>query len=141
MSKAGFSAFAFTLSTFTTMQTLLGLIVLSVLLTPGSSLHCATCTAIGNNCTGTIEKCKHGEDACVSVWMEITTQGITLDTIVKRCTIKSACADLKSGIESAIQQFADTKAVVKEVECSKAPSSSGSLLLALFGWLLLKMLS
>ncbi|KAL8220103.1 UNVERIFIED_CONTAM: hypothetical protein K2H54_038597 [Gekko kuhli] len=124
------------------MKTLLGLILFSVLLAPGASLKCATCMAVGDSCTGTPKWCGHGEDACVSIWMRVTTQGIPVDTITKKCIAKSACADLKSGIEKVVQQMGGVDAVVRKVECSKAPAAtSGSLLLALSGLLLLKLLS
>ncbi|KAL8220106.1 UNVERIFIED_CONTAM: hypothetical protein K2H54_038664 [Gekko kuhli] len=102
----------------------------------GASLECETCQDQGNSCSGSEENCGAGEDTCLTLVFEGTVGGQTATGIMKRCYATEACNLLKNLTTFTIGGVSGT---IKEVTC-KAPSPSASLLLALAGLLLLKVL-
>ncbi|XP_060114017.1 phospholipase A2 inhibitor and Ly6/PLAUR domain-containing protein-like [Heteronotia binoei] len=116
------------------MQAFVGLFLFSVLLTTGASLECETCTNAGNSCSGEKLQCTAGLDTCLTLVAEATTGGQTATSILKSCYSQAVCDQLKPGD---VFQITGASAKIKEVTC-KAPSPSASLLLALSGLLLLK---
>ncbi|XP_054854722.1 phospholipase A2 inhibitor and Ly6/PLAUR domain-containing protein-like [Eublepharis macularius] len=119
------------------MKAFLGIFVLSVLLTLGSSLECETCVGQGTTCSGKKQTCPSGQDGCIVAVTELTAGSAKVASIMKGCYEKAACKELKPGASAS---FGGAGASIKTVECSKAPVSSGSFLLALSGLLLLKLL-
>ncbi|XP_054854656.1 phospholipase A2 inhibitor and Ly6/PLAUR domain-containing protein-like [Eublepharis macularius] len=120
------------------MKALLGIFLLSVLLTSGSSLECETCVGQGTTCSGEKQTCPSSQDGCMTAVTELSVGSAKVASIVKGCFGKAACKELKPGASAS---FATPGSTIKTVECSKAPVSSGSFLLALSGLLLLKLLS
>ncbi|KAJ6663550.1 hypothetical protein lerEdw1_009629 [Lerista edwardsae] len=116
------------------MQAVLGLVVFSVLLATGASLTCDVCTAQGKTCNQKVD-CPGDADACMSVLTETKVGTTPMYSIVKTCTTKSLCTEKLDQVKSQLPG-----GMSMTVECSKAPPSAGSLLLALSGLLLLKIL-
>ncbi|XP_077788711.1 phospholipase A2 inhibitor gamma subunit B-like isoform X1 [Podarcis muralis] len=73
------------------MPALLGLLVFSVLLTPGDSLECETCTGPGLNCTGTMVNCSAAEDRCAVAVVEVTVADGPNQEIMKGCLSPGIC--------------------------------------------------
>ncbi|XP_060114018.1 phospholipase A2 inhibitor and Ly6/PLAUR domain-containing protein-like [Heteronotia binoei] len=117
------------------MQASMGLFLFSVLLTTGASLQCDTCSAPGSSCTGMEMSCT-SQQTCLTIVGEQTTGGQTSTHIWKSCYSQAACSVLKPG---AIFETSGTSIKIQKVTC-KAPPSSASLLLALSGLLMLKVL-
>ncbi|XP_053124225.1 phospholipase A2 inhibitor NAI-like [Hemicordylus capensis] len=112
------------------MQAILGLALFSVLLATGATLECEECSGQGERCSGRRITCPHNSDTCQAV---VTETGGVID-ITKSCSTRAVCAELKAQ-EGKTRQ---TLSFIKRVECSKASPSSGSLLLVLTGFLLMK---
>ncbi|XP_048355094.1 phospholipase A2 inhibitor PIP-like [Sphaerodactylus townsendi] len=122
------------------MKTFLGLLLLSVLLISGSSLECDTCMAQANDCTGKKQPCSSGQDRCLDALTVFTMDAPSPSKItsrVKSCFTKIECEKLKPG--SSVN-FGMVGAVLKNIECSRAPVISGSFFLALSSFLFLKLL-
>ncbi|XP_054855020.1 phospholipase A2 inhibitor NAI-like [Eublepharis macularius] len=117
------------------MQALFGLCLLSGLLTTGISLECETCVGPGDSCSGKNETCPSGLDACGTFVIEASQGGQTVTAISKTCTTKDTCAQLKPGASLSI---GDVTGTIKQAVCDKALPTSASVLLALSGFLLLK---
>ncbi|CAI5781115.1 phospholipase A2 inhibitor subunit gamma B-like [Podarcis lilfordi] len=69
----------------------LGLLLFSVLLTPGDSLECETCLGLDSNCNGTMERCSTHEDTCSVAFVEATVAEVTSQEIRKGCLSTHAC--------------------------------------------------
>ncbi|XP_060114016.1 phospholipase A2 inhibitor and Ly6/PLAUR domain-containing protein-like [Heteronotia binoei] len=119
------------------MKALLGLLLLSVLLTSGYSLECETCMAQAETCSGKKQTCSSGQDACLSAVTEISVGVAKVTSAFKSCFAKASCKDLKIGSSAS---FGGAESIIKKVECSRAPVSSGSFFLALSSLLFLKLL-
>ncbi|KAL8219572.1 UNVERIFIED_CONTAM: hypothetical protein K2H54_027439 [Gekko kuhli] len=119
------------------MKALLGLLLLAVLLTSGYCLECEMCAGQGTTCNGRKVTCSSSEDACLNAVTEVVVGATTLTNVMKSCFAKEACNKLKPGSPGA---FAGAGALIKNIECSRAPVSSGSFLLALSSLLFLKLL-
>lgn len=115
-----------------TMRAFLGLLFCSVLLTTVASLECDVCSSSGKTCTHK-ETCPHGTDTCMSMLTE-SRSGSGQFSIAKSCVSKDIC---KQQVELAKTQQ-QTGGPVLTVQCSKAPASAGSLILALSGLILMK---
>ncbi|XP_061453322.1 phospholipase A2 inhibitor and Ly6/PLAUR domain-containing protein-like [Rhineura floridana] len=113
------------------MQAILGLLLFSVLLTRASSLECESCTSTSQDCSGKRITCPSGADGC----MKIVTGTGGVSITMKACTRMADCQNLQVG-----KADPTSGSLVKEIVCSKATPSSGSLLLALSGLLLKKIL-
>ncbi|XP_015283840.1 PREDICTED: phospholipase A2 inhibitor subunit gamma B-like [Gekko japonicus] len=120
-----------------TMKALLGLLLLSVLLTSGYSLECETCSGQGTTCTGRKVTCSANEDTCLNAVTEVSAGAVKISTVMKSCFVKEGCDQLKPGSTAT---FGGAGALIKTAECSRAPVSSGSFLLALSSLLFLKFL-
>ncbi|XP_034976726.2 phospholipase A2 inhibitor gamma subunit B [Zootoca vivipara] len=113
------------------MQAALGLLFFFVLLARASSLDCEVCERDAKTCTGQKETCKDKNDVCLHLVTEVTS-GVF--RVAKKCEKKAVCDSFKSlKGKPATDHYRGT---VNEIECSKAPSPSASLLLALSGLLL-----
>ncbi|XP_003222865.1 phospholipase A2 inhibitor gamma subunit B [Anolis carolinensis] len=125
------------------MKAFLGLFLFSVFLATGAGLQCETCVASGDNCSGKKETCPSNSDACHHIVTEMKTGGLDVKTTLKGCGQKSECQRLRGEVGKVVSaQVMGLQAgsVVKSVVCSKASTTSASLLLALSGLLLMKSL-
>ncbi|XP_062996521.1 phospholipase A2 inhibitor gamma subunit B-like [Elgaria multicarinata webbii] len=115
------------------MQALLGLMVFSVLLARGASLQCEICSQVGSTaCNSPKKNCPSGADTCITMVTEIGP----VTTFSKSCGIKADCEKMKKQMGK-VGTPGDT---ITKLECSKAPPQMASLLLALSGLLMMKML-
>nr|XP_034976719.1 phospholipase A2 inhibitor 25 kDa subunit-like [Zootoca vivipara] len=73
------------------MPVLLGLLLLSVLLTPGDSLECETCVGTGASCNGKKMSCSANEDTCAVSLTESKVDQVSTQTIFKGCSSTKAC--------------------------------------------------
>ncbi|XP_062818854.1 phospholipase A2 inhibitor LNF2-like [Anolis carolinensis] len=130
-------------------ETLLGLFFCSLLLITGNSLMCEVCQGVGNNCTGKKVTCRVKEDACATMWIDVTSdipEGnlsshdhenpetvITTRIISKGCTSMAVCRFLK--ITIGIPAWQKT---LRKIVCSLAPPTAAFLPLTFSGFLLMK---
>ncbi|XP_053254008.1 phospholipase A2 inhibitor gamma subunit B-like [Podarcis raffonei] len=75
-----------------TMPAALGLFLFSVLLTPGDSLECETCTAAGASCKGSMTKCGADDDTCFVAFSESKIAGKSYERILKGCAPALVCS-------------------------------------------------
>ncbi|CAI5781117.1 phospholipase A2 inhibitor subunit gamma B-like [Podarcis lilfordi] len=73
------------------MPVLLGLLLFSMLLTPGDSLECETCIATSSNCSGKMMTCSANEDTCAVSLTESKADQISVQSIAKGCSSTKAC--------------------------------------------------
>ncbi|XP_059579488.1 phospholipase A2 inhibitor gamma subunit B-like [Alligator mississippiensis] len=67
------------------------LYVLLAFLDQGSSLQCEVCHALGDNCPGSMETCKPGQDTCGIMKMELILDGVRTWTYSKSCLSSDVC--------------------------------------------------
>ncbi|KAM3830360.1 uncharacterized protein M6D78_013475 [Vipera latastei] len=122
------------------MQLLLGLL-LSILLTTGSSLKCEQCTAINTRCSGSKEECPYSNAVCMNLSLKVARTEVIVT--MKRCSRRADCKwyeDQKGKrFYGDIINVSD-ESIIIDASCSKAPPSFASFFPAFLGLLLMKLL-
>ncbi|KAH0631422.1 hypothetical protein JD844_005745 [Phrynosoma platyrhinos] len=110
---------------------------------PGAGLQCETCSAMGDTCSGSMATCPSNTDACMSMVAANKMGGVEMKITVKSCFMMSQCrkfeGDMGKTVTSQVMGI-QVGALIKDVQCNKAPICSASLLLILSGLLLMKFL-
>lgn len=99
--------------------------------------HCPACYSLTGSCPKEVVYCTGSEDHCLNLAFTSRIGNTSSNFTMKGCTTDSVCYQLSIGY----LQFGGTDVVIHESECSQAPPSMGCSLLALSGFLLMKILS
>ncbi|ETE58602.1 hypothetical protein L345_15675, partial [Ophiophagus hannah] len=107
------------------------------------ALMCEICTSPNSDCTGSKQECTVDDATCMTLMTEVNLGNQKMTNTAKSCTTKDACKlfeDMKGKATTQQSPNVPVGAIIKQVICSKAPSSFASFFPVVLGLLLMKLL-